>query len=420
VANASADISYDSRCRLVQTIAQLPSLQRCTIKIYNDEFIFDISGLVFQSLKYICLGISSLDQMVHLCRRAPNLKHLIIDAVINYPLSINDCSSLGNLTHLSLRTDANMQEFQQLLTKARSLVSLSLVCSNFECRDSNRWQQILSKINLSKFHFLFFTDPMLATDSLIDPFHDKFWLEHGWYIRYEQQKTNGYINLYTIPYPGLSFLLDLTDTSITATNITIDSTEVFQSVRELIYIGCQTEVSNKNDYFIPHIETLVLELDTLPPSTLVSLQHVKELKLHTTLTQYMLDNVSMPALTHLILHVLPETWTVPCLNGRIQYLKLRTTTSLTDEEVEVMCAPTSFAINCKHVSLTIESRQSVRLVLNQLTCLDSADFLFSSPTILGNLGITENWIREETCVRDFLLTADMTNGRLGLWMGRSN
>jgi hypothetical protein len=134
----------------------------------------------------------------------------------------------------------------------------------------------------------------------------------------------------------------------------------------------------------------------------------------------MLDNVSMPALTRLILHVLPETWTVPCLNGRIQYLKLRTTTSLTDEEVEVMCAPTSFAINCKHVSLTIESRQSVRLVLNQLTCLDSADFLFSSPTILGNLGITENWIREETCVRDFLLTADMTNGRLGLWMGRSN
>ncbi len=249
MANASADISYDSRRQLVQAIAQLPSLQRCTIKIYNDEFIFDISGLVFQSLKYICLGISSLDQMIHLCRRAPNLKHLIIDAVINYPLSINDCSSLGNLTHLSLRTDANMQEFQQLLTKARSLVSLSLVCSNFECRDGNRWQQILSKINLSKFHFLFFTDPMLATDSLIDPFHDKFWLEHGWYIGYEQQKTNGYINLYTIPYPGLSFLLDLTDTSITATNITIDSTEAFESVRELIYIGCQTEVSNNNDYF---------------------------------------------------------------------------------------------------------------------------------------------------------------------------
>jgi hypothetical protein len=85
-----------------------------------------------------------------------------------------------------------------------------------------------------------------------------------------------------------------------------------------------------------------------------------------------------------------------------------------------MCAPTSFAINCKHISLTVESRQSVRLVLNQLIDLESADFLFSSPTILDNLNITENWIREEICVRDFLLTIDTTNGHLGLWIGQSN
>jgi len=61
VANAGADFSFDSRRQLVQTLAQLPSLRRCTIKIYNDLLIFDISGLIFQPLEYVCLGISSLD-----------------------------------------------------------------------------------------------------------------------------------------------------------------------------------------------------------------------------------------------------------------------------------------------------------------------------------------------------------------------
>jgi len=358
--------------------------------------------------------------LVHLCRRAPNLKHLVIDAIVDEPLNMDDCSSLANLTHLSMRTEANMEEFERLLTKARSLVFLSLVCSNFECHDGSRWQQILSKMKLSKFCFLFFTDPSPPMDSSIDPFHEKFWLERGWYIRYEQQKTNGYINLYTIPYPGLSFLLDLTNTVTIATTTTVDAVQVFQSVRELVYIDCETEVSSNSNYFFPHIETLILETDTLPPSRLVSFEHVKELRLHTPLTQCMLSETSMPALTRLILMLRPATWTVPCLNGRIQYLKLRIIACLTDEEVEAMCASTSFAIYCKHVSLPIQSRQSIRLLLNQLTCLESVDFIFRGTVSLDDLAITADWIRDETCLRNFLLTPDIENERLGLWIGRSN
>jgi hypothetical protein len=420
VANAGAEISFDLRRQLVQAIAQLPSLRRCTIKIYNDELIFDIFGLVFQPLEHLCLGISSLDQLVHLCRRAPNLKYLVIDAVIDEPFNIDDCSSLANLTHLSMRTAANMEELERLLTKARSLVSLSLVCSNFECHDGNRWQQILSKIKLSKFRFLFFKDPSPAMDSSIDPFREKFWSERGWYIRYEQQKTNGYINLYTIPYPSSLFLLCLANTSTVATTKMVDAIEVFDSVRELVYIGCETEISSNNNYFFPHIETLVLENDALPPSRLVSFEHIKKLRLHTPLTQYIFNDVSMPALTRLILQVLPATWTVSYLNRRLRYLKLRTTESLTDEEVEAMCASTSFAIHCKHIGLPIRSRQSVRLLLNQLTYLESVDFIFRKTVPMVDLAITEDWIRNETCLRNFLLTTDIANERLCLWISRSN
>jgi hypothetical protein len=355
-----------------------------------------------------------------LCRRAPHLKRLVIDTVIDEPLSIDDCSSLANLTHLSMSTDANMEEFERLLTQARSLVFLSLVCSNFECHDGNRWQQILSKIKLSKFHFLFFTDPTPAIGSLIDPFHDKYWSERGWYIRYEQQKSNGYINLYTIPYPSLSFLLDLSNTSTIATTRMGDAVEIFQSIRELVYINCEMEVSSNNNYYFPHIETLILETDTVPSSKLISFEHVKELRLHTPLTQYMFSEVSMPALTRLILQILPATWTVPCFHGRIQYLKLRTTASLTDEEVLAMCTSTSFAINCKHISLPIQSRQSVRFLLNQLLYLESVDLIFPRDAFVDDTVITEDWIREETCLRNFLLTIDIENDRLGLWIGRSN
>jgi hypothetical protein len=200
-------------------------------------------------------------------------------------------------------------------------------------------------------------------------------------------------------------------------NKTMDPAEIFQSVRELVYVDCQTETSN---YFFPHIETIVVEGDTLPSSTLVSFQHVTELKLCTTLTQSMLDNVSMPALTRLVLHVLPATWTIPSLNGRIKCLKIRTNSSLKDEEVEAMCAPTSFAMKCTHVSLTVKSRQSVGLVLNQLVYLESADFSFSSLILLSDLGITENWIREETNIRNFLMTIDTENERVGLWIGQPN
>ena len=420
VANAGANISYESRRQLVEIIARLPFLQRCTVKIYNDELAFDIYGLVFQSVTYLCLGISSLDQIVHLCRRAPNLKHLIIDAVIDAPLSVDDCSALGNLTHLSMRTDANMQELQQLLTKARSLVYLSLGCSNFDCRDGNRWQQILSTINLSKFRFIFFTDPMEAQGPLIDPFNDKFWLERGWYFRYEQQDLNGCIDLYTIPSLDLTYRLNVTDICTVAMTKNMDSAETFQSIRELIYIAYEPKASNGNNYFFPHIEKLVVEGDTLPSSSLLSFQHIIELEFYTALTPYMLDNISMPLLTRLVLRALPTTWTIPSLNGRIKCLKLRTTTSLTDQEVEEMCAPTSFAIDCTHISLTVESRQSVGLVLNQLIYLESVDFLCSSSAIVSNLGIAENWVREKTNIRNFLLTIDTENDRLGLWIGRSN
>ncbi len=420
VANAGANFNFDLRRHLVQVIAKLPSLRRCTIKIYNEILIFDIFGLVFQQLEYICLGISALDQLIHLCRRAPNLKHFVIDAVIDEPLTIDECSSLANLTHLSMRTEASMEEFERLITKARSLVSLSLVCSNVECHDGSRWQQILSTIKLTKFRFLFFTDPSPAMDSSIDPFHEKFWLERGWYIRYEQQKLNGYNNLYTIPYPSLSFLLDLENTCAIATTTTVDVIKVFDSVRELVYVGCEPDVSINNNFFFSHIETLVLETDTLPSSRLVSFEHVKELRLYTPLTQYTLSEVSMPALTRLILQVLPATWTVSCLNERIQYLKLRTIASLTDEEVTAMCASTSFAINCKHVSLPIQSRQSVRLLLNQLTCLESVDFIFYGTVSVPDLAITEDWIRDQTYLRHFLLTNDVGNERMGLWINRSN
>ncbi|CAF4348154.1 unnamed protein product [Rotaria sp. Silwood2] len=163
VANAGADFNTESRRRLVKAISQLPLLRICTIKLYSDELIFDdIPGLVFQSLKYICLGISSLDQLVYLCRCAPNLKRLIVDAIIDEPLNIDDCSSLANLTHLSIRTEATMEEFERLLSKARSLVSLSLVCSNFQCHDGNRWQQILSKLHLSTLRFLFLSIDALS------------------------------------------------------------------------------------------------------------------------------------------------------------------------------------------------------------------------------------------------------------------
>jgi len=175
VANAGVDISFDSRRQLVLAIAQLPCLKQCTMKIYNDLLIFDnISKVVFQSLEYVCLGISSLDQLVYLYRHAPNLKRLVIDAAIEEPLTIDDCSSLANLTHLSIRTDSSMEEFERLLIQARSLISLSLVCTNFECHDGNRWEQLLSKIHLSKFCLLIVTDPSPAMNSLIDPFREKF------------------------------------------------------------------------------------------------------------------------------------------------------------------------------------------------------------------------------------------------------
>ena len=420
VANAGVDISLDSRRQLVQAIAQLPHLKQCTIKIYNDQLIFDdISELIFQSLEYVCLGISSLDQLVYLCRCAPHLKRLVIDAVIQERLNINDYSSLANLTHLSIRTDASMEELERLLIKARSLISLSLVCSNFDCRDGSRWQQLLSKIHLSKFRFLFFTDPSPAMDPLINPFHGKFWLEHGWYFCYQQLKINGYINLYTIPYPTSSFLLELSDKCTVATTTTVDAMKIFESVRELVYLGCETEVPSTIHYFFPHIETLTLETDILPPSEIVSFEHITELRLHTPLTQHMFSEVSMPALTRLILKFLPETWTIPCLSGRIQYLKLRTTTALTDEEVESMCTSTSFAVHCKHVSLPIRSRQNVCLLLNQLTCLESTDFLFHE-TSVADLAITADWITDKACLRNFLLTIDVENERLVLWIGRSN
>jgi hypothetical protein len=387
------------------------------MKIYSDLLIFDnISKVVFQSLEYVCLSISSLDQLVHLCRHAPNLKRLVIDVVIQEPLTIDDCSSLANLTHLSIRTDSSMEEFERLLIQAGSLISLSLVCTNFECRDGNRWQQLLSKIHLSKFRLLIVTDPSPAMDSLIDPFREKFWLEHGWYIRYEQKKINGYINLYTIPYPALSFLLELSDTCTFATTTTVDTREIFKPVRELVYLGCAAEVTNTSHYFFPYIETLVVETDTLPPTKIVSFEHITELKLHTPLTRHMLIEVSMPALTRLVLKVLPETWTIPSLNGRIQYLKLRTTTLLTDEEVESMCNSASFAINCKHISLPIRSRQNIGLLLNQLTYLESIDFIFLETISVANLAITEDWIRKETCLRNFLLTVDVRNERLVLWI----
>ena len=418
VADAGADFNFDLRRHLVQTIAQLPFLRQCTIKIYNDVLILDeTSDLAFQSLEYLCLGLSYLDQLVHLCRRVPNLKHLTVDAVIDEPLNIDDCSSLANLTHLSIRTNATMEEFERLLIKARSLVSLSVVCSSFECRDGTRWQQLLSKIRLSKFHFLFFTDPSPAMESLIDPFCEKFWSEHGWSTRYEQQKINGYINLYTIPYPISSFLLELTDDSVVATTATIDPMKIFESVRELDY---ESGVSSTTNYFFPHIEILALATDILPSSEIVSFKHIKELRLHTPLTQYMLSNVSMPALTRLVLQVLPATWTIPCLNERIQYLKLRTNTDLSDEEVEAMCASTSFAVYCKHVTLPIRSRQSVRLLINQLTGLGSVDFRFLGTISVVDLGITEDWIRNETNLRNFLCKIDTENERLTLWIGQSS
>jgi hypothetical protein len=421
VANAGADISFDSRRQLVQAIAQLPFLKQCTMKIYNDLLIFDnISKVVFQSLEYVCLCISSLDQLVHLCRHAPNLKRLVIDAVIQEPLTIDDCSSLANLTHLSIRTNSSMEEFERLLIQARSLISLSLVCSNFECRDGNRWQQLLSKIHLSKFHLLFFADPSAAMVSLIDPFREKLWLEHGWYIRYEQNKINGYINLYTIPYPALSFLPELSNTGTFATTTTVDTIEIFKPVRELVYLGCETEVTNNSHYFFPHIETLVLETDALPPTKILSFEHITELRLHTPLTRQMLSEVSMPALTRLVLKVLPETWTIPSRNGRIQYLKLRTTTPLTDEQVESMCNSASFAINCKHISLPIRSKQNIGLLLNQLTYLESIDFIFLGTISVANSAITEDLIRKETCLRNFLLTVDVENQRMVLWIGKSN
>ncbi len=85
-----------------------------------------------------------------------------------------------------------------------------------------------------------------------------------------------------------------------------------------------------------------------------------------------------------------------------------------------MCASTSFAIYCKHVSLPIQSRQSIRLLLNQLTCLESVDFIFRGRVSLDDLAITADWIRDETCLCNFLLTPDIENERLGLWIGRSN
>lgn len=419
VASAGTDITFDLRHQLVQTVSQLPSLKRCTIKIYNDILIFEISELVFQTLEYVCLGLSSLDQIVHLCRRAPNLKYLVIDAVISEPLSIDNCSSLGNLIHLSMRTDANMEDFERLLAKARSLDSLSLVCSNDECHDGNRWQQILSKIKLSKFHFLFFTDPQPAMDSSINPFYEKFWLERGWYIRYEQQKTNHYNHLYTIPYPIPSFLLDLDNSSTVEMTTSVDAIQVFDSVRELTYVGYEAEVSSNSNYFFPHVETLDLESDTLPSSKLISFEHVKELKLQAQLTQDLLNDVSMPALTRLILRVLPATWIIPCLNRQIQYLELRTE-RLDDDEVEEMCAPTSFAIHCKHISLPVQSKHNICLLLNRLTRLESVDFKFDGPLDIFDPTITEDWIKDETSLRNFLLTKNTEDNRFGLWIGRSN
>jgi hypothetical protein len=420
VATSSTEISSDSRNQLVLALIQLPSLQQCTLTFYEDGLVFNhTSGLVFRSLEYAYLHISSLDQMIDFCRHAPNLKRLTIDAVYDEPLTIEDCSSLSNLTHLSIRTGANMEELDRMLTKAQSLVSLTLVCSNFECNNGQRWQQLLSKLHLSQFRFLFYTDPNPAMDSIIDPFREKFWLTHGWYVRYEQQTENGYINLYTAPFPIFTFQLQESNTYTVATTTGIDAYDAFKRIRELEYIGSETDVPINSNYLFPNIDKLFLINDKLPSSKIVCFDHVTKLELNTPLTHDMLNEVSMPALKRLILAVLPETWIVPCLNRRIQYLKLRQMIGLTDEDIEAMCASTSFAITCKHLSVPIRTRQSVCVLLNRLTYLTSVDIRCCSTISITDLDITDDWIRDGTNLHNFLLTIDRENDRVGLWIGRS-
>lgn len=143
VANASTLFSSDARNQLVRTLSQLLSLRQCTIKVYDDGLVFNHrTKYVFGSLEYCYIHLSSLDRIVHLCSHAHNLKRLLIGTVYDEALSIEDCSSLSNLTHFSMRTAASMNEHDRMLTKAKSLVSLSLVCSGVECCDGLRWQQL--------------------------------------------------------------------------------------------------------------------------------------------------------------------------------------------------------------------------------------------------------------------------------------
>ena len=70
------------------------------------------------------------------------------------------------------------------------------------------------------------------------------------------------------------------------------------------------------------------------------------------------------------------------------------------------------------LSLTIQTRQSLPVLLNQLTHLTSIDITLCRTELETNLAITEDWIRDETSLQNFLFTVDEENQRIGLWIER--
>lgn len=423
VFEGSASVEYDHNIRqsLVLALTKLPLLERCTIKIYNEELTFDQDPeIVFPSLKYLFLRLSSLNQVVHVCRQAPQLTHLKIGAIFQSTLTVTDCSSLSQLRCLSIRTSATMDELERLLSSARSLRSFSILCSLFEVSDAHRWQCLISKIHPLRFRFVFLIEFSASIDPAANPFDEKFWVQRTAHVRLSQETTGLSTDVFSLPPLVSSLVLDETVIYSVHSLPPTNTINPFEEITELYYSGYNADRRFSSLDYFPKLRHLILETDMFPPSSLVCLDHVEELRLTTPLTEELFKNVSLPTLKRLVLDVLPLTWSVLMLTGGLESLKTRLMCGVIDHVVQEMCATTSFVLLCKHICVHVNSISSVNLILNKLTCLESAHFTFPELGSTRDFEMVEQFFRGITHLRNFHLTTYEERPSFKLWIDRKN
>ena len=273
------------------------------------------------------------------------------------------------------------------IIKLNQLTHLTLVGRGvFELMDGNRWEQIISRTSIIKFDFKFNFN--LSTDiirsvneiSLLEAFRSPFWLrQKRWFVVCFKEVFNTSLCIYSIPrfrphhvflqhsdkYPPLStalvgieqrsFYTSKIDLVVKFSEFLTAPVQPFSQVNSLRLLGPE----------LPPVRTLVsfVDLGRIKKLDISRIRFISNDRL-----QVVLDHA--PSLIHLTMKNFDPLLIIP---RHIRSFKLETD----DERIDVDAFCLRFQ-HIEHLDLTVNSKQIMIQLIDQLEYLQSINFRLSN------------------------------------------